>query len=299
MTDNQWMWWQNALDGKVGPIHDGEPQSGYYRARKKGVEGLVPVAYWKDSRNGQQRCHVDGIDADPQRALEMWPYVSKRPVTYNAYRERLATGKWPDESAAVAAGHNAEPPPDDILSVRDRIEDLKREADQLIAAGAAQDEDAANRASDLAQALGELEAKAVALHKVEKEPHLEAGRAIDRKWFGLRDLAAGLKERLKAIVVTPFLVARDKAAKAAAAKAIAAGTPPADLPAQRTTAGTAKRATALRTQTTAEVSDWDVLIIALYQHPDIRATAQKIANASAKAGVALPGTKIVKIQVAA
>ena len=100
-------------------------------------------------------------------------------------------------------------------------------------------------------------------------------------------------------MVTPFLVARDKAAKAAAAKAIAAGTAPADLPTQRTTAGTTKRATALRTQTLAEVIDWDVLLNALHQHSEIMALAQRIANASAKVGVALPGTRIVKTQAAA
>lgn len=294
---NQWTWWQNALAGRVAPIQDGNPQSGYYRARKKGAEGLVPVAYWRDSRNGQQRCHLDGADADPQRALEMWPYVAKRPVTYASYKERLSRGRWPDESEAVV-GHNAQPAADDLDSVRDRIEDLTREAERLIEAGAAKDEDAANRASDLAQALGELEARATALHKVEKEPVLEASRAIDRKWFGLRDRAAEFKIRLKAIVLTPFLLARDKAAKAAAVKAIAAGTPPAELPAQRSTAGTAKRSTALRTQTAAEVVDWDVLLNALREHPDVMAAAQKVANASARGGVALPGTRIVKLQVA-
>ena len=298
-TDNQWTWWQNALDGKVAPIHDGDPQSGYYRSKKKGAgDVLVPVAYWKDSRTGQQRCHVDGADADPQRALEMWPYVSKRPVTYNAYKERLTSGRWHDESAAVI-GDNQAPPDDNTDTIAQRIDDLTREAERLIEAGAATADDVANQASDLAQTLGEIEAKITALHKVEKEPHFAAGRAIDLKWFSLRDTAAAFKARLKAVVVTPFLVARDKAAKAAAAKAIAAGTAPADLPTQRTTAGTTKRATALRTQTLAEVVDWDVLLSALHEHSEIMALAQSIANASAKVGVALPGTRIVKTQAAA
>ena len=131
-TDNQWTSWQNALDGKVAPIHDGDPQSGYYRSRKR-----VPVMCSCPSPIGATAVTVnsaatyEGVDADPQRALEMWPYVSKRPVTYNAYKERLTTGKWHDESAAVI-GDNQAPPDDNTETIAQRIDDLTLEAERLI-----------------------------------------------------------------------------------------------------------------------------------------------------------------------
>ena len=181
--ETQWLWWQNALAGKVAPIVDGEPQTGYYRVRRKGQDGFSPVAYWIDSKTDKQRCHLDGADFDEQRALEIWPYASKKPVTAEAYQERLRTGKWPDEHEAVV-GHNRAPVADNWHALDDRIADLKREAEKLIAAGPAQTDAQCDQASDLAQTFGELETRIKRLHKAEKEPHLEAGRAVDRKWFG-------------------------------------------------------------------------------------------------------------------
>lgn len=294
----EWKWWCDALAGNVAPIHDGEPATGYYRVRRKGRDGFSPVAYWKDSKSGEQRCHMDGQDFDPQRALEIWPYASKQPVTREAYLERINSGKWPDESAAVV-GHNAAPPADSVEALAERVADLAREAEQFIAAGAAPSQQICDQASDLANTFGELEGKIAGLHKVEKQPHLDAGRAVDTKWFGLRDKAADLKRRLKLIVVTPFLTKKSEDVQEANVAAISAGAAPESLPQQRLTAGSSKRQTALRTQVSAEVTDWAALLAALKDHPDIRECAQRIANASAKAGVALPGTTITKKQVAA
>ena len=188
-SEDRYSWWRDALVGKRAPIDVNEPETGYYRIRRKSEDGFSPIAYWLDSKTGKPRCHVNGTDYDSQRALELWPYASKRPVTAEAYQERLRTGKWPDEHTAVI-GHNKMPMGTDPVDINDRIEDLAREAEQLIAAGPAQSDEEANQASDLAQTFGELEGKISRLHKEEKEPFLESGRAIDRKWFNLRDRAA-------------------------------------------------------------------------------------------------------------
>lgn len=298
MSEPAWQWWQDALAGKVAPIHDSDPQTGYYRVRRKGRDGFSPVAYWKDSTSGAQRCHMDGRDYDPDKAMEIWPYASKHPVTAEAYGERLRTGKWPDESAAVI-GHNASPVDDTPDAIKDRIDDLAREAEKMIAAGAAQTAEIADQASDLANTFGELEGKSDRLRITEKAPHLEASRAVDARWQPLIARAADLKRRLKLAVVTPFLAKKAEDAQKANVAAISAGTDPQALPQVRATAGSSKRSTGLRTQTAAEVIDWGALLVALKDHPDIRETAQRIANASAKAGVALPGTKISKTKVAA
>lgn len=296
--NDPWKWWRDALAGKVAPIQDGEPQTGYYRVRRKGREGFVPVAYWRDTQSGEQRCHMDGQDFDAQRALEIWPYASKNPVTVEAYGERVRTGKWPDESAAVL-GHNQGPPADDLSSIQDRIEDLAREADRLIALGAASDEASCDQASDLANTFGELESKADKLRADEKAPHLEAGRHVDAKWRPIVDRAAELKKRLKAIVVTPFLRRKEQERQQSAAKAIAAGTPVEQLPEVRTTAGSSKRATALRTHYRAEIEDRAKLLEHLREHPAVISCIQTIADGAAKQKIALPGCRIVSEQRAA
>lgn len=295
---NDFQWWLNALGGVFEPIHDGDPQCGYYRVKRKGRDSSSPVAYWMDTQTGEQRCHMDGQDFDVQRALEIWPYASKIPVTREDYDERLRTGKWPGESASVI-GHNAAPVADSVEAITERIADLAREAEKMIAVGAAQDDATSDQASDLANTFGEIEAKIKDLHKAEKEPHLEAGRTVDRKWFTLRDMAADLKRRLKLAVVTPFLNKKADEAHRSSVAAVQAGAAPESLPTTRLTAGSSKRSTALRTQVSAEVTDWEVLLTSLHAHPDIRDAAQRIANASAKAGFALPGTSIKKDRVAA
>lgn len=293
---NDFTWWQAALAGNRKPNDGNTPESGYYKVRRKGHDGFLPCAFWWDSNTGEIRCHLNGRDYDEQRAVEIWPYASKNPVTVEAYGERVRTGKWPGEHEAVV-NHNRMPPQDTPEALAERIDDLSREAEKLIAAGAAVTEDASDQASDLANTLGEIEGKITQLHRAEKEPHLESGRAVDRRWFGMRDRAAEFKRRLKLIVVTPFL--NKKFAEALRLAAISAGVAPEALPQARLTAGSSKRATALRTQTSAEVADWPALLAALHEHPDIRDAAQRVANASAKAGVALPGTRIIKSRIAA
>lgn len=295
---NSFAWWEAALRGYHAPINVNEPMQGYYKTRGHGGHGdrMVPVAFWYTQ--GVLRCRVDNVEVLPERALDLWPFASKSPVSYEDYTTRIETGKWMGESDAVI-GHNNAPPADSPDALGERLNDLAREAEKLIAAGAATNDAMSDQASDLANTFGEIETKIKDLHKAEKEPHLEAGRACDRKWFMLRDRAEDLKRRLKAVVVTPWLRKKDEEARAAKVAAIQAGTAPEALPQVRTTAGSSKRSTALRTQISAEVTDWPALIGALIDHPDLRETAQRIANASAKAGVELPGMKITKQKVAA
>lgn len=289
---DEWAWWTNALAGFVAPIHDGEPQTGYYRMKRYGEESWTPVAYWHDTNSGDQRCHVNGRDFNPQYALEIWPYVSKNPVTAEAYAERMNIGKWADESTAVL-GHNRAPAVDDAATIAERLDDLAREAERLIAAGAAQSEAISDQASDLANTFGELESKVITLHKAEKQPHLDASRVCDNKWFRLRDRAADFKRRLKAAVVTPFLAKKAAAVEAANVIAIASGVSPDALPQVKLTAGSIKRSTGLRTYYRAEIEDKAKLIDSLKDHPDFVATIQKIADDAAKKKIALPGCRIV------
>lgn len=101
LRTEDWKWWSAALAGNAEPISNDVPRTGYYRLRRmRDGRSMVPVAYWRDTNTGEQRCHVEGQDFDTQSALEIWPFVAKNPVTIEAYQERLKTGRWPDEIAA-------------------------------------------------------------------------------------------------------------------------------------------------------------------------------------------------------
>ncbi|HWW46275.1 MAG TPA: hypothetical protein VNZ94_00350 [Xanthobacteraceae bacterium] len=297
----EYTWWRNALKGVFGPINADEPMTGFYRGKRRnkqtGEVTFQPVAYWY--KDGVLHCRVDGQPVEDLRAREIWPYVSRNPVTDKIYFAVVNEGQqWPDLNDAVI-GHNSAPVDDDIDAIRDRIEDLAREAERMIKAGAAGSEDSANQASDLANTFGELQTKIVNLHKVEKQPHLEAGRAVDTKWFVLRDRADDLKKRLKSIVVTPFLRKKDDEARAAQIAAIQTGKPVEEVPQTRVVAGSSKRSTGLRTYQTAKIVDRDKLLESLRDHPELNALLQSIADKAAKSKIALPGCEIVEEKRAA
>lgn len=296
MTDkNDFTYWERLLAGERLPIDANEPFCGYYKTR--GREGrMMPVAFWYVENT--LRCRVNNVEVLADRALELWPFAAKAPVSYADYQARIQTGKWPGEHDAVI-GHNRSPVEDSPDAIGDRINDLAREALKLIEAGAALDDATCDQASDLANSLGEMETKADKLRAAEKDPHVAAARAVDGKWNPLRDKAADFKRRLKAIVVTPWLTRKKADAEAAAVKAIAAGAPVETIMPPKATAGSSKRATALRTYHRADIIDRNALIDSLRDHPDLVACVQKIADAAASKKVALPGVKIVSEQRAA
>lgn len=341
---NDWTWWTNALKGVRGDISPDDPMTGYYRVRRKGHTSDSPCAYWIDRKTGEQRCYVDGKDFD-KYAMEIWPFASKKPVTEEIYGERLRSGNWPGESEAVTRSNMA-PDDDSFEGLQSAIEDFAREAEKLMKAGAAKTQEQADEASDVADKLNKLFARADKARDTEKRPHLEAGRVVDDKWRPLTTTAS-IYKRLKEIVTEPFLkaqkAARDRAereareaaekaqreaaekeaaAKRAAQEATAKGNTKAAEAAQAEAdaaiakaqeaeskadaiastpikAGTRGRATSLRGVKVAKITDYDKLLMSLKDHADIKAAVEKIANASARAGIALPGMEIDKDESAA
>lgn len=324
---NDWTWWQNALKGEFGPIHDGDCQTGYYRVRRRGRDSDSPVAYWIDAKTGEQRCHLDGENFDLQRAREIWNYALKKPITAEMYGECIRTGTWPGESEAVTRSNSA---PDDnsFEGIQAQIDALTAEANRLMQAGAATTQARADEASDVADKLGKLWTKAENARKVEGQPHLDAVRDVNDKWRPLTE-AASIYKRLKDAVTGPWLTAQKilkdraereareaaakaqreadeaarqgnaKAAEEALAKVQQAEAKVEAVAATPIKAGTRGRATSLRTNKVAEIVDFEKLLLALKDHADVRAVVEKIANASARAGVALDGMKIKSEQTAA
>jgi len=112
-------YWQNALNGEFGAVHEGEACPGFYRKRPHRGATYLPVAIWE--QDGTMVAVVAGKAAD---AGEIWSYVCQNPITEAQYHERVKTGRWHDESEAVTAslapprhrigGNN---PPDDPAEI--------------------------------------------------------------------------------------------------------------------------------------------------------------------------------------
>lgn len=187
MTDD-FTWHENALKGIRGPIHDGEPQSGFYRQRRQD-KTYEPVAYWKDTATGEQRCHINGKSVDIDRMMHVWPFASANPISAEAYWHRIDTGQWLDNDASAAEsakGPEIDPATDPVGSMRAEIEKART---GLPAYKAIDSDEQAAKAQTLRSALTALSGKAEKARKAEKEPHLEASRRVDAKWQPLVKIA--------------------------------------------------------------------------------------------------------------
>ena len=218
---------------------------------------------------------------------------------------------WPDQHEAVIRDRaNSDAAPDDnsFDALKDRIEDLARDADALIKAGGAKDQDAADRASDLANRLAELHKTADAARSKEKRPHDEAATAVQARWLPILG-TADIYKRIKSAVITPFLIAEAKkqreaeeAARKAAKEAAQAGAPISEPVAPRAApkAGSGgRRSVALRTVRVVTIKDRDAVLNFFESNEAITDVLQKLAEKVTAVGVDVPGVSVSEEQRAA
>lgn len=292
---DQYAFWRRRLAGEELPIHDGEYQAGFYRMKSR--DGAShPVAYWF-AKDGTIRCRIGQKDVNEQTAAERWMWASKNPITHELYKEVIASGQWPDQHEAVTKSNNA-PPDDSFEGLSVAIADMAREAEALIKNGAATTQDEADRASDIASRLGEFWAKADTARKVEKKPFDDEAAAVQQKWIPVLDVAS-IYKRVKLIVVTPFLNAKDAAERKAREDAAKAGAPLPEPVRSTTKAGTRGKTVALRTVKAVEITD-RAAVLAYFADGDLMTRAlQEWSEKAVRAGVTVPGTKVTETKVAA
>lgn len=181
-----WRWWQAALKdpasiGKTLPVHEGEPNQGYFRTRFKG--GVwEPVAIWKE--DGQWLAYRSGKEV---RADDIWTFACRSPITYEAYENAMVGNGWADDDKVVAA--QVKPPEPTIGDNSGEVDEAETLKDQIAAALAGMtayekitDDKTAAKALSLRNRLNELSGHADKIRVKQKEPHLEAGKAVDAKW---------------------------------------------------------------------------------------------------------------------
>lgn len=318
-------WWENALAGQFGPIHDGHPQPGFYRYRDK-ADRWHAVAIWHDG--GKMIAVNDGKPIDPNT---IWTWAAKNPISHRSYTDWQETGRFhddapaPPEAKGSVPGHNVGDGGTIYDSLRREALDLgERLADFVDKAGKSKIEtqDAADRAAVLARQAGDLAKKADDEREEEKRPHLQSCRAVDDKWRDVVALAKTTSTDAKA-AIGPFLKRQKEAEEkraaesrrafeeaAARSKALAQSARPADKVAaeelakeaathaaaakpRKVSAGRTGAKVTTRTTLLAVIDDFDAALAHFKPHPAVHETIQHLAQQAVTAGATVPGVKAV------
>lgn len=301
-------YWNALLDGEKPPFYDGgwaERGGGTYWM--KGQRGQkLPVRIERiepDVIGSPVKVWVNGeVSATPN---EVWIACGRNAVTYDAYMLRMARGAWPDEAITglttitglAGMGDNA-PPPTAVHELLPYM--VERIRSWFVGRLGQKIETAADiqAASDHAHTLRTLMGKAKKLHKQEKGPSLEAGKAVDEKYNpNIKEADALIDEIGKAVA------AARGAEHQARAQTIAKATeglkdlglkdpstllPPIGEP-EKIRSSTGKRGFTIVTVETAEVIDQDALYCATKHRPEVVAFFAKLAQTSLDSGTLLPG----------
>lgn len=303
-------YWQNALAGTFGPIHDDDPQPGFYRKRTGKAKGYVGVAIWE--QDGKMVSVVGAGTMDPR---EIWTYCCPYPITEEQYHAWRDGGKWWDEDESVTAslspppaGHNQ---PDAVDSIKDQIDAaLKGVGDY----GAIATDETAAKAQSLRSRLLELSRDADKQREALKRPHFEAGKAVDELYQPMvkaakagadliaKELSAHETRKAQEAAKAARLVeeARLKALAEAQAKApvgvveLAPVPEPAPAPAAAPIRGAYGRAAAVKVVKIATVKDQDAAYAHLRAQPELVALIQSLAQKAVTAGFSVPGVEVIE-----
>ncbi len=315
--------WKRRLAGEQVETHPDEPVYGFYRVRQGRGGPFVPVAFWY-TPEGDLRCKMNGTMVDDLRARELWTFASENPITHEVYTAVSNGAKWPDIDDTVSdqiderqrqriGGNN--PPTDPAGLLKEQIDAAAAGVDQYKEIDS---DDTLKKARSLHARLLELRGTADKSHKKEKEPHLEAGRAVDRKWFPLRDAADVAAKLLNKVMdaweTKKLRIAReeqrkrDAAAEAAARAAVPERTPdqapplapaPPAAPAITAPAPIApikgaygKAASVHVVNVITAVEDWDALYATFKERDEVRALLRKLADQAVRNGQSVPGVTI-------
>ncbi len=334
---------------------DRHPQPGVWRYKKGGGyqngtkqdHRWLPVKIYLTDADGQViHKWADGLtlkamagkDQDTD-AIEIWSRCISRDgdgsvLKYNAvsqaeYKFWLEHGRWPDEvpeAQTAGIGHNSAADAEDIFAVLSREIDGEKQRVLSWLDEPHEGQSAANMAANWLDILRKLESKITDAHKIEKAPHLEAGKLVDDKWRPLkvdaeeikRRMAGALSEigikekrRLQAIADAEAAkkaaeLRKQQQAERARMEALAAENkvhlepePVAPEPivvAAKVTAafgGARGSRIGLKEYKVALVSDWNAAVLHYVKSDKVREIVQKLATADAKNGIEVPGVKIV------
>lgn len=310
-------WWLRALAGEeIGgptlPVHESDPQAGFWRKRVSRAGAFVPVAIWR----GDDDKYVALVDGKEGNAYDQWTFVCRYPVTEEQYNTRVETGRWHDEDGAVAKsldapsiGHN-NAPQDEAEILKGQIEAASANLSEY---AEIKDDEAASRAQSVRSRLLELSREADKKREELKKPHLEASKAVDAKWQPLvkeakgaadaiRD-ALGAHETRKANAAEAARRAAEEEYRRKAAEAARNDAPLPPVPetlkqpaSDTKVRGAYGRAAAVKAVKVATVEDQDLAYGYLKTHPELRDLIARLAQRAVDAGHTVPGVKVEEVR---
>jgi len=311
----RWAWWQAALKnpaaiGKTLPVHDGDAQQGYYRAKNRD-KTFDPVAIFYPEGSDEIVAYRAGREVRPD---DIWTFCCRYPVTFEAYTAATEGKGWPDDDATVAAQvKTPEPGIGDNSGEVDPMETLKDQIDAALKGLEAyqkiSDDKTATKAQSLRNRLNELSNDADKKRDELKRPHLEAGKAIDKVWMPIvkaaKEGANAVKASLEAWETEKLRRRREEERKAEEARRAAeeaarqqspqtkvleapkVETQPQPLPdtsAGQIRAGYGKAASVTAKLVVDEVTDWPKLAVYMSGHPECQELLVKLAQRAIDAG---------------
>lgn len=281
MTDDPYHFWRESLAGNKPPIINEDPQAGFYRMKRGGK--FVAVAVFPGQEFGL-RFKIGHSMALSEVGVENWPWYAANPITEEVYRAVTERGEnWPDMDATVAEQLNA-PKADQVEGFKAQIETA---AAGITAYVTIESDDKAAQAQSLRALLLKLSRDADAQRKAEKEPHLEKGRQVDRKWKPLVDNADGAARTLRDAIAaweTVKLQAHQQAVKINPV-APQSNTPP---PAAQVR-GAYGKAAAVGARQEITITDIDTVFAHFKGHPEVHALLTRLAQAATNIGIEVAG----------
>jgi hypothetical protein len=318
----EYAFWNAALAAKQAgrPIPEtpikGRVESGFYRTGSG-----KPVSIWRDAGTLFVQVGTQLIEKpEAEIAESMFSFWCSDPVSYDAWEAVCERGEpWPDQHEAVRdVEQMASPFASAYSAISGDLQALGDPVSELVKAGAAQTEDASNRAADLAGKLQDLEKRAESERKAEKQPHMDAAKAVDERWKPLIEAASANKSLIKSRVVEPWLKAkadaerkaRDEAARLAREEAERSGAGQAEAAAaaamasQPVKASTKGGRVALRTYEVITITDIRAVLRFFVERNEevpklLIEPIEQLAKAMHRAGVKIPGITITTEQKAA
>jgi hypothetical protein len=328
---NRWQWYQNALKGEFGPIHESEPQQGYYRVRRKG-EPWEPVAIFYPEGSDELVAYRNGREARDINSL--WTWACRSPISFEAYEKAMAGDGFDDEPrAAPGIGDNSgEADPFDAIAIELAGEIEMAEGFLKVEVKTQAD---ADKAGIWAKRLTDLAKRADNQRVVEKEPHLAASRAVDDKWrdpiANAKEWATKLKRHVEGFLIAQKRAEEERQRKAAeeatrlrqeaekAARAArdnqedqnrekaryeadvalqAARDAEKEAEARKVNAGRTGARVSVRVEKVGVVTDYGKAAAALVamNHKDLIATIDQLAQRAAKAGMPFDGMEIKEVE---
>lgn len=320
-----------------------DPQCGLWRATTRKGGPVVLMQVWLADENGRPvnlwregltlLGTVAGTPEQPMLLAERWLFA--RPAAKDEAAFWRQHGRWPADPEPLPARANM--PADPFEALKAEADDrLAQVAEWLTLNSPIGTQLDCDKARNMQAGLLDLNKRADAMFEAEKRPHLEAGRAVDRK-FEFRKTMTDWSARLR-VVFEQFLQAEERRQREAAEAAhraevarveaerrrleeeraqkladdpVAALTepppelpepPPAPEPVKVQAGGGVGRKAGLRDDWDWHITDYRLAALHVIEQPDVSAAVGKAIARLVKAGkgkVEIPGVRINKTRRAA